>query len=414
MKTGIFRIAKTAPIPLLLPFLIGCTDSHSPTASFLSRDSAGIRIWEYADLPPADSAVWTVAEEPVLVIGEEDGDDPFLFARIRGTVALPQNGVAVADGLSNEIRYFDGAGYHLHSSGGEGSGPGEFTRIRRAFSYSGDSIAATNGTVSVFSSGGEWGRSVTCQPASESFTALFVEGALEGGAFLVRAMKQFRTEAPSEGFHREPSVFQICSREGAAGPILAEFPDRELETLNQEGRFMTFPLEMGRKAISVIVGNEVFVGVTDRLELWRYGVDGELNGILRVKGSPTLMTDEIRTRWIDHTMDSADDPETAQQTSQRYRDRIWPDSLPAFSDLKADSEGNLWVRQFAPEYLEGPSDWWVFSPDGSFRARATLPESLRLDEIGSDFVLGVMADELGVERVYRYELEKGDRPGAGQ
>ncbi|MFG1691570.1 hypothetical protein ACGF5M_05410 [Gemmatimonadota bacterium] len=359
------------------------------------------------------SPLWTVAEVPILVIGEEDGDEPFLFARIRGTVPMPNDGVAVADGLSREIRYFDGGGRHLHTAGGEGSGPGEFTRLRNAFGYLGDSIAATNamgGAVSVFSAGGEWGRSATCQPASDSLSGLFVEGALKGGAFLVRAMKQFQTEGPTIGYHREPSVYQICSPEGAAGPALAELPDLEFETLNQEGRWMSFPLEMGRKAIFVIVGNEVLVGVTDRLELWRYGADGELNGILRVEVSPTPMNDDMRTQWIEHTLEAVDDPETARQTRQRYRDRIWPDSLPVFSDLKADSEGNLWVRKFAPDYLEGPSDWWVFSPDGSFLARATLPESLQVRAIGSHFVIGVMADELGVERVYRHQLEKGRNP----
>lgn len=410
MKARFSRILRSV-IPLLLPQLtVGCSDSSPAPPTFVSRDSAGVQIWEHDGLLASPTPLWTVAEEPFLAIGEEYGDPPFLFSRIRGTVPMPHDGVAVADGLSNEIRYFDGGGEYLFSAGGEGSGPGEFTRLRIAFSYSGDSIAATNvleGAVTVFSAEGEWGRSATCQPASDSFTGLFVEGALERGAFLVRAMEQFQTDGPSLGYHREPSVYQICSPEGAAGPVLAVLPDLEFETLNQEGRWMSFPLEMGRKATSVIVGNEVFVGVTDRLELWRYGADGSLNAILRVKVPPTPMDDDIRTRWIEHTLESVNDPETARQTRKRYRDRIWPDSLPVFSELMADSEGNLWVRKFAPAYLEGPSEWWVFSQDGSFRAQATLPGNLQVNAIGSRYLLGVMADEMGVERVYRYQLEKG-------
>jgi len=402
------RVQAVIP-PLLFLAATGCSPSHRATPAFVARDSAGIRIWEHGDLSSSSAALWAAADAPVLVLGEEEAEEPFLFSRIRRTLPMPQGGVAVADGLSNEIRFFDGDGNHLRSAGGEGTGPGEFTRLRSAFAYPGDSIAATNamgGTISVFSSGGEWGRATACEPASALLSGLFVEGALEGGAFLARAMKQFPTEAPTEGYHREPSVFQLCSPEGAAGPTLAEFPDVELETLSQDGRWMSFPLEMGRRATSVIVGNEVLVGVTDRLELWRFGADGEMRGILRVGISPRPLDEETKEQWIEHALDGVDDPETARQTRRRYRDRAWPDSLPVFSDLKGDSEGNLWVRQFSPEYVTGPSDWWVFSPDGSFLARATLPDGLRVEAIGSDFVLGVAADDLGVERVYRYALEK--------
>lgn len=414
MKVTYSRRFGLISLFLLPSSILGCSSSPPGPPAFVSRDSAGVQIWEHADLPSGPSPLWTVVGEPALSLGEEDGEEPFLFARIRGAVPMPHHGVAVADGLSNEIRYFDDGGMHLHTAGGKGSGPGEFTRIRNAFVYRGDSVAATEamgGAISVFSAGGEWGRSSTCQPASDSLSALRVEGALEGGVFLARAMKQFQTEEPTLGYHREPSVYQTCFPDGAAGSVLAELPDLEFETMQQDGRWMSFPLEMGRKATSVIVGNEVFLGVTDRIELWRYGADGELNAILRVGIPPTPMDDEIRRLWIESTLEGVNDPETARQTRQRYRDRVWPESLPAFSDLKADSEGNLWVRRFVPDYAQGPSEWWIFAPEGAFLAQATLPEGLQVQAIGSNFVLGVMADELGVERVHRYRLDKG--PGDG-
>ena len=83
-----------------------------------------------------------------------------------------------------------------------------------------------------------------------------------------------------------------------------------------------------------------------------------------------------------------------------------PDSLPVLSDLRGDDEGNLWIRKFVPEYEEGPSEWWVFSSDGEYRADASLPRGVSLRHIGSDFMLGVTIDELGVERVVRYALAK--------
>lgn len=416
MKRRALVTIQSVAFSIIPLFVAGCSSAAPATSLFISRDSAGVSIWEHGDLTDLPSPRWTIGEGPIMVLGEEVGNDPFLFSRIQGAVLLTSGGVVVADGLSSELRYFAGDRTHTSTAGGEGSGPGEFTRLRNAFPYAGDSVAATDvmgARVSLFDSGGEWGRSATCMPASPSMTALRIEGALENGGFLARAMEQFQTEAPTAGYHREPSMYQLCGPEGEPGPVLKELPDLEFEVRHQDGRWVAFPLEMGRKAESVVLGDEVLVGVTDRLELWRYGRDGEMKGILRVGIAPTPMNEGVKELWIEHALADTDDPEEARQTRQRYRDRIWPDSLPVFSDLQGDAEGNLWVRQFVPEYDEGVSNWWVFGPDGSFLARANLPGSLRVYAIGSDFVLGAMADDLGVERIFRYRLEKGSSPVPG-
>jgi hypothetical protein len=389
--------------------LFACADPDQGPTELVVRDSAGVRIWEYEELPTSGYERWTTSAEPTLAIGEVSGDEPYLFARIRGALALPGGGIAVADGQSMEIRIFDATGMHVRTAGGPGSGPGEFTRLGRVFPYPGDSLAATNvmdRSISILGPEGDWGRTATFFSGPGSVSGGFVEGALGSGAYLVRAMQQFQTEAPEEGYLRAPSTYQIHSPEGDPGPVLGEFPDLEIEILTQDGRLMSFPLAMGRRAASVIVGDDVFVGVTDRLQLWRYGVDGTLKGVLRVGVPPVPMDDEIKERSVAHALAQEDDPEAARNIRQRYRNRIWPDSLPAFSDLRGDVEGNLWVRRFAPEYAEGPSEWWVFKEDGDLQALATLPEGLKVEAIGSDFVLGVAMDDLGVERVFRYRLEK--------
>jgi hypothetical protein len=54
---------------------------------------------------------------------------------------------------------------------------------------------------------------------------------------------------------------------------------------------------------------------------------------------------------------------------------------------------------------DGLRRWVVFSPDGEQAlARATLPASLELMEIGNDWVLGVERDDLGVESMVLYHL----------
>ena len=394
-----------APLPGL-----GCSASHPVSSELLLRDSAGVRIAEYEEFSDAGAPRWTTSPLPEVSLGEVSGADPFLFARIRGAQPLPDGGIVVADGQSMELRFFEESGRHLRTVGGEGSGPGEFTRLWSMFSYRGDSLAAVNAmdrSISVFSSQGEWSRSVTLLSGPGSLVGGFVEGGLESGAFLVRSMQQFQTEAPIEGYLREPSAYQLFSAGGGAGPVLKELPDVEMETRRVDGRLRTFRLDMGRRAASVLMGDEVVLGVTDRLELWRFGPEGTLKGILRVGIPPLPLDGDVVERFMEHVLAGEPDAEAARRLRQDYRDRIWPDSLPVFSELKGDSEGNLWVRKFAPDYAPGPSQWWVFGKDGTLRALATLPQGLRVESIGSDFVLGVTRDELDVERVVRFGLEKG-------
>jgi hypothetical protein len=404
------RVCLAGAVAFSPVLLSVCSGPQPTTAAFLSRDSAGVRVWEHPDLESAPSEHWTVDPAPLLTLGQAEGEEPFLFSRIRASVTLHERGIAVADGLSNEIRIFDGDGVHLRTFGGTGSGPGEFTHLRRAFPYRGDSIVATNfmgGTLQVFSSKGDLGRSFDCDPASSSMSALHPEGALSSGRFVVRAMRQLQTETPTEGYHREYSVFQLCNPDGSPGSLLEELPDLEFGTVIESGRPMSYPLEMGRRAVSAVVGDGVFVGVTDRLELRGYDGDGAMTTILRVGIPPTPMSDRIADRWIEDRLETVDDDEEERRVRQRSGELPWPDSLPVFADLKGDAEGNLWVRRFVPTYAGGPDEWWVFGPDGSFRARVTLPPGLRLGAIGSDVLVGVMTDEWGVERVVQFRLEKG-------
>ena len=46
----------------------------------------------------------------------------------------------------------------------------------------------------------------------------------------------------------------------------------------------------------------------------------------------------------------------------------------------------------------------AFDPGGDFLCHLTDPEGVTIHEFGSDYVLGVHTDDLGVERVVRYEL----------
>lgn len=50
--------------------------------------------------------------------------------------------------------------------------------------------------------------------------------------------------------------------------------------------------------------------------------------------------------------------------------------------------------------------WWVFEPDGRLTASVTVPLGLRMLEIGDDYLLGLTRDDLDVQRLEIWGLQR--------
>ena len=88
-----------------------------------------------------------------------------------------------------------------------------------------------------------------------------------------------------------------------------------------------------------------------------------------------------------------------------------------FSRMLADQVGNLWVQAYPPparlnmhwsyygaEFAGG--DWVVLSPSGNEITRVRMPDGLRVLEIGEDYVLGTVHEDINVDAVRLYALRK--------
>jgi len=94
----------------------------------------------------------------------------------------------------------------------------------------------------------------------------------------------------------------------------------------------------------------------------------------------------------------------ARSTMERVMAGLPPvESFPAFSELKVDDTGDLWVREYTRPGDER-SVWTVFASDGGVRGLVETPAGLTIYRIGSDFLLGRSIDDLGVERVQVWGL----------
>ena len=89
-----------------------------------------------------------------------------------------------------------------------------------------------------------------------------------------------------------------------------------------------------------------------------------------------------------------------------------PDSLAAFRLLLVTAQGRIWSPRELPP-TDVPLDWDIYDLDGRMVARVTTPARFQPHEIGEDYVTGLFLDEMDVNYVRLYRLEKPDGSPAG-
>jgi streptogramin lyase len=93
------------------------------------------------------------------------------------------------------------------------------------------------------------------------------------------------------------------------------------------------------------------------------------------------------------------------QFEQLFQEWRYPSVQPLSDQLIIDLSGNVWVRHFQLR----PRDvarWTVFDSAGSWLGEVAAPGALTVKEIGEEYMLGLWNDELGVEYVRLYAIEK--------
>jgi hypothetical protein len=127
--------------------------------------------------------------------------------------------------------------------------------------------------------------------------------------------------------------------------------------------------------------------------------------VVREDREPAHVADGEFDRVMQQSLEQATSPEARARAELRYQQMPRHESFPAFGEVMLDAAGNVWVMDYERPGIEQRS-WRVFDREGFLIARVVTPAELRLLEIGDDYVLGVHQDDLHVERVRLYRLEK--------
>ena len=99
-------------------------------------------------------------------------------------------------------------------------------------------------------------------------------------------------------------------------------------------------------------------------------------------------------------------PESQRGMFAAYLELVeYPSHKPVLGRMHVDRQGYLWVIE--PSHGEEGMRMSVFDPDGVWLGFVALPAWLQITDIGPDYVLGTTRDELGVESVVMYTLDRG-------
>lgn len=400
------RVLLRMLMPLGAVAAAGCEDAGDVAVRSESRDSAGVRI---VDNPrPADNSrlPWRIGPGPAVSIGVESGEEPYMLYDADAATKLADGRIVIANTGTSELRVFDAAGAHQATWGGAGEGPGEFAALAGIDTWPGDSIVAWDGrtgAISVFDSAGRFGRTFVLE--TEEGNPLTPRFAFGDGSFLGRA-----ADASGDGYRRSEVSYERRAADGATLLSYGTHPGRESYFGFAGGMpIMLAGLPFSRFLVDGAWGDLVIISPNDDYQVRAYdAADGSLARIVRREHTHRAPTMAEATQLFEENLARTSLPEQAANAfRQAFPNVPLVERFPAFDGILIDGLDHLWVREAKLTGTELPAPLWtVFDPEGRVLGFVETPAGLTILEIGAAYLLGHTTDDLGVESVQVWELER--------
>ncbi|MDE2761673.1 MAG: hypothetical protein OXQ94_07335 [Gemmatimonadota bacterium] len=369
------------------------------------RDSAGVRIVENARPPYGSRLDWRLGPEPLVSIGRLDGEEPYLFERVFGATVLADGRIVIGDDGPKELRVFDrSSGVHLETWGGRGEGPGEFGggQLWGMATLPGDSILVWQylyPELTVFGPDGEFARRFI--PERSRWDYLDRRGHL----WPVDVTRNGLILAGQDDAYADSADVEVWDAGGGLRGSLGTHPGREAVRGDDGGRQ---PVMFGRSVRRRAWGDLFIVTSNRRYELRAFARDGSLARIVRMDHVPRVPTDaHVEAEILERVSHIA---EPADERAKRRELRAMPvaEHLPAFAAVREDRLDHLWVYEYEAPGEETPGTLFtVFDPEGRVLGFFELPERMGILEIGEDYILARVRDDLGVDYVQVWPLQRG-------
>lgn len=379
------------------------------------RDSAGVAIITNREPAWHADSNWSVGDTPVFEAGGADG---VAVGEVVGLVRTPAGAIAAADGRAQLIRVFAPDGRLVRSVGRQGAGAGEFQALAWLGAH-GDSLLAFDLLTRRVTLFGAAGRVRTTQLQAQGPVLTAPIGRFADGTFLVVSGGALFPFAGRAGAARQDSARLIrFGADGVARDTLARVAWGETFGVaigRGDNRFLApMPRPFGRRTSALLAGEEIVVGEGGEYEVKVLDATGRLLRRIRRTHTPVPVTPEAiaaykatvqlptGSRGLQAQIDSA--------LMAALDSAPFPPAMPAYERVLVDDAGNIWVLEYAVR-LDQPRRWSVFSRDGQWLGNVLTPVGLRVEGIGSDWVLGVWRDAEGAERIRMYPLMRSGAEG---
>lgn len=378
------------------------TDAGAPT--FTVRDSLGIAITTSTARQWPDGGGWTLAETPSVTIGSSSDGPDALFS-VGPIVPLSEGRFALAHRSRHQVLWFDSTGTRLSAAGREGDGPGEFRTISRMFRLPGDTLVVTDGSLarlSIFDAEGQLVRT-----SSFDFTSGLAQPVvlLSDRTLLARPGFSFNSSTPA-GIQRDTAALSRFDLDGKLVGEVPAIPMGENWVFNMGGSTAAGPHPFGKRTLIAPSAGGFWIVTGDRPEAELRGPDGALRRIVRWADRSAPLTQDVAGRFETFVRRDVD-PQDEPAIEAYLEDMDYPATLPSASELMTDSDGYLWVEPFDADIGDETSPpWVVLAPDGHLLGVIGFPGRLEIRAITTDRVYGVWTDELDIEWVRVYRLER--------
>jgi hypothetical protein len=395
-----------------------CAGDGPAPAPLVMFDSAGIRIVESRAPTWQAGEAWAVAPEPEIVIGQAQGEQPYLLSGVVGAVRLSDGRVLIADGGSSELRLFDSTGRFLRQLGGPGDDPGDFANLASIHLLRGDSVAAWDGLrhrLTIFAAGESVAREWNVADASVSVPPVI--GVFDDGSLLTSTARGGTTGAPVEEY-RDTTLWVRIRAGTTRTDVIGRLPGAEQVMVTSASSTESYQVLFGRASLAATASDRWFAAENGTYEIRVSSPAGELAAILRRRTEPRLVTatilaaqreaisrDREATEAAIRTFTEARGGTYAAVSSLRAEDVPHRGSIPYFDRLLADRAGNLWVRNYLVTG-ETRQIWSVFDRPGRWLGDVETPTAVDVLSIGDDYLLGHGRDAAGVESVRLHRLSR--------
>ncbi len=316
---------------------------------------------------------------PDLLIGEEAGDEKYMFSELRSVQVDDQGNIYVLDWKDIKIKVFDAQGKYLRAFGKKGQGPGEIQMpSRMVMTRTGKLVLldSANRRIAFYSPAGE------CQKELGSAKWNFIRTRVDSRSYIY-----------GDDFNFGPK--------GLSERLLKFDPE-----LNLVSTVFEFFNELAPPRINPLPDRFVYEILSDDRLIWALTSKYELNVIDR-DGRP------VRKIVKDYERVKVTEEDQKKMIKERYGDSGVPRDItlefPAFYSpiyaMLVDDRDRIYIWTNAKD-AAGNSHYDVFSPDGICYLAFTLPEKEVPMAIRKDKMYCLIEEnEAGIPQVKRYAME---------